>query len=468
MNDQDLVERLVAHRTLGRAPREQLEWLAAHGTLARVPVGEVLANTAGEIRSLYVVLSGHLAVRVDRGGGPRKVMEWWGGDVSGLLPYSRIQSAVGRVSVEEPSEVLVVDRDHFREMTARCHELTAILVHVMLDRARHFTSSDLHDETLRSLGRLSAGLAHELNNAAAAVARSARELAARMFEMEAAALALGAVRLSAEQFEAIGRARAQADDPAARAALSPLERADREEAIATWAARHRLRGEVVDGLAATALTAESLDHLAAVLGEDALVFALHSIAAGQQTRQLAKEIEIAAGRIHSLVAAIKGFSHMDRANLSRPVAIGQGLSDTLAVLGGKARGKSLDVTVRIEDGLPEVQGFGGELNQVWANLIDNAIDAAPESGRVEVTATRQRDAVVVSVVDNGPGVPAELGERIFEPFFTTKEMGQGTGLGLDIARRLVRQHDGQIEVDSRPGRTEFRVTLPGAREASGG
>jgi len=105
---------------------------------------------------------------------------------------------------------------------------------------------------------------------------------------------------------------------------------------------------------------------------------------------------------------------------------------------------------------------------VWANLIDNAIDAAPESGRVEVTATRQRDAVVVSVVDNGPGVPAELGERIFEPFFTTKEMGQGTGLGLDIARRLVRQHDGQIEVDSRPGRTEFRVTLPGAREASGG
>ena len=468
MNDQDLVERLVAHRTLGRAPREQLEWLAAHGTLARVPVGEVLANTAGEIRSLYVVLSGHLAVRVDRGGGPRKVMEWWGGDVSGLLPYSRIQSAVGRVSVEEPSEVLVVDRDHFREMTARCHELTAALVHVMLDRARHFTSSDLHDETLRSLGRLSAGLAHELNNPASAVARSARELAARMFEMEAAALALGAVRLSAEQFEAIGRARAQADDPAARAALSPLERADREEAIATWAARHRLRGEVVDGLAATALTAESLDHLAAVLGEDALVFALHSIAAGQQTRQLAKEIEIAAGRIHSLVAAIKGFSHMDRANLSRPVAIGQGLSDTLAVLGGKARGKSLDVTVRIEDGLPEVQGFGGELNQVWANLIDNAIDAAPESGRVEVTATRQRDAVVVSVVDNGPGVPAELGERIFEPFFTTKEMGQGTGLGLDIARRLVRQHDGQIEVDSRPGRTEFRVTLPGAREASGG
>jgi signal transduction histidine kinase len=468
MNDQDLVERLVAHRTIGRAPREQLEWLAAHGTLKLIPAGEVLANTADQIRALFIVLSGHAAVRVDRGGGPRKVMEWWGGDVSGVLPYSRVQSAVGRVTVEEPSEILVVDRDHFREMAARCHELTAILVHVMLDRARHFTSSDLHDETLRSLGRLSAGLAHELNNPASALARTARELAARMFEMEAAALALGAVQLSAEQSAAITRARTEADDPTARAAMSPLERADREEAITAWAARHRLRGEIVDGLAATALTVEGLDRLAAALGEHALVFALHSIAAGQQTRQLAKEIEIAAGRIHSLVAAIKGFSHMDRANLSRPVAIGQGLSDTLAVLGGKARGKSVDVTLRIEEGLPEVQGFGGELNQVWANLIDNAIDAAPESGRVEVTAARQGESVVVSVVDNGPGVPAELGERIFEPFFTTKPMGQGTGLGLDIARRLVAQHDGQIEVDSRPGRTEFRVTLRRAGGSSGG
>ena len=151
---------------------------------------------------------------------------------------------------------------------------------------------------------------------------------------------------------------------------------------------------------------------------------------------------------------------MDQANVSKPVAIGKGLADTMAVLGGKARAKSLTVTVRVPEDLPEVQGFGGDLNQVWANLIDNAIEAAPDSGRVDVSAAAHGNSIIVCVVDDGPGVPQELIERIFDPFFTTKPVGQGTGLGLDIARRLVRQHDGQVEVESRPGRTEFRVILP--------
>jgi len=148
--------------------------------------------------------------------------------------------------------------------------------------------------------------------------------------------------------------------------------------------------------------------------------------------------------------------------MPKPVDLGQGLSDTLAVLNAKARGRSVRVNLEVEADLPRIEGFGGELNQVWANLIDNAIDAAPDSGRVEVTAARRDGSVVVQVVDNGPGVAPERVEQIFEPFFTTKPPGQGTGLGLDIVRRLVRQHDGQIEVESRPGRTEFRVILPGA------
>ena len=460
MTDNDLVERLTKHRLLGSAPREQLEWLAAHGAMRYFAVGEALANRAEGIRSLFVILSGSIVIRVDRGGGPRKVMEWRGGDISGLLPYSRIQQAIGEVTVEEPSEVLVVDRECFPEMIRSCHEDTAICVHDMLDRARRFTSSDFHDEKMRSLGRLSAGLAHELNNPASALARSARELTARMFEMEAAALALGAVKLTPEQLAAIAAARAQADEPGARASLSPLERADREEAIADWLARRGLRGEIAEGLAETAIAVEGLERLARELGDDALVFALRSIAAGHRTRMLASEIEIAASRIHSLVAAIKGFSHMDQANVSKPVAIGKGLADTMAVLGGKARAKSLTVTVQVPEDLPEVQGFGGDLNQVWANLIDNAIEAAPDSGRVDVSAAAHGNSIIVCVVDDGPGVPQELIERIFDPFFTTKPVGQGTGLGLDIARRLVRQHDGQVEVESRPGRTEFRVILP--------
>jgi signal transduction histidine kinase len=456
-----LVERLVKHRMLGAAPREQLEWLATRATLHRFAAGDVVASSGEGVHSLSVVLSGHLAIRVDRGAGARRVMEWRAGDVSGVLPYSRLTASPGTTTAEEPSEVLMVHRDHFPEMTARCHELTAILVHVMLDRARRFTSSDLHDEKMRSLGRLSAGLAHELNNPASAVARSAQELSARLFEMEATALALGSVGLTSEQLTKIGRVREKCCKPGS-GSLTPLERADRDEAVVAWLARHRMREDIAEALAESDLGVEDLEPLAEVLDHDALEFALRSIGAGHRARRLALEVETAAERVHALVGAIKGFTYMDQTNVKKPVAIGQGLTDTLAVLGAKARSKAVTVTVRVAEDLPAVEGFGGELNQIWANLIDNAIDAAPESGRVEVSAMGNGNSVLVRVVDDGPGVPEELKERIFEPFFTTKPQGQGTGLGLDIVRRLVRQHDGEVEVESRPGRTEFRVTLPRA------
>jgi signal transduction histidine kinase len=160
------------------------------------------------------------------------------------------------------------------------------------------------------------------------------------------------------------------------------------------------------------------------------------------------------------VAAIKGFTYMDQSRVPKPVKIGQGLSDTLTMLGAKARAKSVTVDLNVPADLPLVEGLGGELNEVWQNLISNAIDAVPESGHIEVTAVGQPRGVVVTVVDDGPGIPDTIMARIFDPFFTTKPMGSGTGLGLDIARRIVREHEGQLEVESRPGRTEFRVMLP--------
>ena len=151
---------------------------------------------------------------------------------------------------------------------------------------------------------------------------------------------------------------------------------------------------------------------------------------------------------------------MDRATVPEPVDLVKGLSDTLAVLGSKAKGKSIGVNLNLEKDLPRVQGFGGELNQVWSNLLDNALDALGEGGQIEITARRERDCVVVRIIDNGCGIPVEVRDRIFDPFFTTKPVGKGTGLGLDIVRRLVQRHNGQIDLESTPGRTEFRVTLP--------
>jgi signal transduction histidine kinase len=457
--DIPLIDRLAAHRTLGGAPRQQLEWLAAHGTRLRFPAGAVVRQAREEIDALWIVLEGRVSIRVDRGAGPRKVMEWRAGDVTGALPYSRAKVTPGESRAEETTEVLAVHCDHFPELIRDCHEITAILVHTMLDRARHFTSTDLHDEKMLSLGRLAAGLAHELNNPASAVARSAGGLLASLVETEGSARAVGGARLAPAQLDALDRVREACVAHGRKAVRSPIEQADREDEIVAWLERHRADTRAGESLAESEVTVEALDDLAAVLEGPGLDAALRWLAAGCTTRTLASQIESAASRIHAIVAAVKGFTYMDEA-VPMPVDVGRGLSDTITVMENKAKGRSASMTLDVEPDLAAVQGYGGELNQVWLNLVDNALDAVPEGGRVEISVRRDRDSVVVQIVDNGPGIPDDVRERIFDPFFTTKPFGQGTGLGLDITRRLVRRHDGIIDVNSRPGRTEFRVVLP--------
>jgi signal transduction histidine kinase len=205
--------------------------------------------------------------------------------------------------------------------------------------------------------------------------------------------------------------------------------------------------------------------MSASIGDGNIGAVLRHEATLEGIRQLAAEIDTAATRIHSLVAAVKGFTYMNQQATPLPVAIGQGLSDTITVLRSKARVKSVEIDLRLPDQLPTIEGYGGELNQVWANLVDNAIDATP-GGHVRVEAVAAQDAVIVRIVDDGPGIPPEVASRIFDPFFTTKEIGQGTGLGLEIARRIVQRHRGALDMSTGPDGSEFRVTLPVATAAS--
>ncbi len=460
MTATDLVDRLAEHKTLGAAPREELAWLASHGSVRHLDAGDVLTSKGARVEGLFVVLSGRVAIFVDRGAGRHKIMEWREGDVTGLLPYSRMVSPPGDTVAQEPSTILAVHRDHLRAMTRECHEITSILVHTMVDRARAFTSSDLHDEKMVSLGKLSAGLAHELNNPASAIERSATLLENRLEDAERATRALGASGLTDHQLAALDAVRESCLATRVHGVRSAIEQAEREEAIADWLADHGLDIAIAEGLAETAVTFEALDLLAGAVDGPALNAALRWTAAGCSVRGLASEIQEAALRISGLVTAIKGFTHMDQATVAEPVDLIQSLDNTVAVLKSKARAKSVAVVVDVERDLPRVRGFVGELNQIWANLIDNALDAVPDSGRVEVLANRERQRVVVRIVDNGTGIPAEILDRVFDPFFTTKPVGHGTGLGLDIVRRLVRHNDGEIAVESKPGRTEFRVVLP--------
>jgi signal transduction histidine kinase len=456
----DLVERLAEHKTLSAAPRTELEWLATNGSLRKLNVDELLSMKGRPVEALYIVLSGRLALFIDRGTGPNKFVEWHGGDITGLLPYSRMVNPPGDVHALEPVEILAIPSARFQEMTRECCEVTSILVHTMLDRARLFNSTELQNEKMISLGKLSAGLAHELNNPASAIERCAAMLEDRLKDSEEATRDMATAALSDAQMAAVDAVRTSCMAKQSYCARSPLDQCDREEEIAEWLARHGLDTASAPMLADTEVTFETLDALVAAVEIPALDAVVRWAAAGCAVRNLSSTIQESAMRISSLVYAVKGFTHMDQANVAGPLDLAPSLANTVAVLQSKAREKSVTVTLELEAELPKVRGYAGELNQVWGNLIDNALDAVANGGRVEVFAIRENQNVVVRVRDDGPGISPEIRDRVFDPFFTTKPQGQGTGLGLDIARRLVRHNDGVIDFESQCGRTEFRVRLP--------
>ena len=465
MTADDLVDRLANHKTVGAAPREELAWLAAHGTVRRLEVGHSLSVKGAPVEGLFVMLSGRISLFIDRGAGPYKLSNGGEGTSAESFHTPAWSNSPGESCADEPADVLVLRREHLRALTENCHELTTILVHRMVDRTRDFTSSELHDEKMISLGRLSAGLAHELNNPAAAIERSAALLANRLDDVEQAVRS-GTAKLTEAQFDAIEGVRGACAAAPQQGIRSPIEHAEREEAITDWLAARGLDTAAAEALAETAVKVEALDRLAGAVQGPVLGAALRWAAAGCSVRRLASEIQDAATRIAGLVVAVKGFTHMAQGAAAGDVNLAQGLGNTVAVLKSKARGKSVAVSVQVEPDLPRVRGFAGELNQIWGNLIDNALDAVAESGRVEVVAGREADRVVVRIADTGPGIPADLVGRIFDPFFTTKRGELGTGLGLDIVRRLVLHNEGEIAVESQPGRTEFRVTLPTAETES--
>ena len=461
--DSALLARLVAHRTIGGVPLEQLEWLCRVGHLETLEEGQILTRSGLPVLGLYVLLDGYLTLSLDRGAGLHLVAEWHGGDVTGMLPYSRLSTPPGDVVAAKRTEYLFIPVPAIKRMIHECHELTEVMVHVMLDRVRVFKSSELFDEKMASLGRLAAGLAHELNNPASAVARSARTLVAELEKLDDSTKRFCQLNLSDTQCFSIAALRDERPIPAQ--ALSPMEIADGEDALSGWLDARGVQGVPVEELAASAFAPADLDALEQRIGADKLAPVLSHIAAGQTVRRLAAEINMAATRIHALVDAVKGFTYMDQGSAMKPIAIGRGLTDTVTVLGSKARSKSVEVRVEMQPNLPAVDGYGGELNQVWSNLLDNAIDASPK-GRVRITAGVERDKVVVRVIDDGPGIPAETLARIFDPFFTTKPVGEGTGLGLDIARRIVLRHHGDLDASVDATGTTFRVTLPVSKLAA--
>ena len=458
--DDEIMRRLLAHRSLGSAPRSELEWMVAHGEMRRLRSGDLVGGAGSEVNELIVLLSGRITVFSSRHGPRRKVAEWHAGEVTGLYPYSRLTTGTSDVMADVDTEAFIVMRDQLGGLTRECPEITTTLVHAMVDRARMFTSSDWQDEKMMSLGKLSAGLAHELNNPASAASRSAASLTEAITEMAAASRVLESARLTGDQLARIETFRAACTVAAAK--LSPIDRADREEEVSDWLDAHSVDDASAEALVDAGVSTALLDQLTEAIQGDVLAAVIRWSAAYRNACSLSTDVQRATSRIYELVSAVKRFTYMDKAAVAEPFDLAGGLHDTALLLGGKAREKSARVTVEIAEYVPRIPAFGAELNQVWSNLIDNALDAVGEGGEVAVRVARDGQTVVVSVVDDGAGVPEDVKSRIFDPFFTTKPVGRGTGLGLDIARRVVEHHRGRIEFESASGggHTEFRVVLP--------
>lgn len=462
----DRVAALKRVEVFADLPEEQIRWFAQNAEERSFAVGEVVFRKGEAAEWMTVYLEGEIHARPDDATLDSYVYIARAGDpateVSGRLPFSRMKVWGGTAQAVAPTRVLLFHIRLFPELLQRLPALAERLVGLMSDRVREFTRANQQRDKLMALGKLSAGLAHELNNPAAAARRAADDLLGTLDSLRHADLSLCRHHLSAEQRHFIADFEREAIERQRQAApVNSLAQSDAEDELNAWLDAHRVPEScnLSPMFVEAGLDKESLGRLVKEIGQDVAGDVLTRLAAQLAVAKLVTDIKTSTGRISELIGAIKEYSYMDQAPLQE-IELHKGLENTLVILKHKLKTKSINVVREYAEDLPKITAFGSELNQVWTNLIDNAVDAMSKGGRLKIRTKSEPGNVLVEIRDDGAGIPPEVQARVFEPFFTTKGVGEGTGLGLDAVARIVRNHHGNLRFESKPGDTCFQVRLP--------
>jgi signal transduction histidine kinase len=444
---------------------QQLDWLCDAGHVVKVDPG-VIFREGEPATCLYVLIDGGVVlsqrvgaddIEVTRSTQPGVYAGAWMAYMGDRAPTT--YSATFRATVT--SRFYEIDGDVFGQMMREWFPMAIHMLDGMFFGIRNSQAAIGQRERLLALGSLSAGLTHELNNPAAASVRATASLRERVSGMRHKLAMIAKGPYDRTTLETLIRMQEEAVERVAKAPkLTPIEASDREDALSDWFDEHNITGgwDIAPTFVQAGLDVEWLDQVASTVDATVLEGAVRWLNYSVETELLMNEIEDSTERISTLVGAAKQYSQMDRAPY-RVIDVHELLDSTLMMLSRKIG--EVTVVKDYDRSLPSIPAYAAELNQVWTNLIDNAVSAMGGSGTLTIRTSRDNDFLLVDVCDTGPGVPVEIHERIFEPFFTTKPVGEGTGLGLDISWRIVvNKHHGDLRVESVPGDTHFQVRLP--------
>jgi signal transduction histidine kinase len=440
---------------------DQLQWFVSSTSQIELSPGEALLHEGDPADSLFVLLKGEVRGRGETPGNDAPPFAAKAGQVIGLLPFSRMTHFALTARATRPSWLLALHKNHFNEMLARIPELLPRLIGVLADRIREYSRAEQQRDKLSALGKLSAGLAHELNNPASAAGRAAEGLREYMRDLRGINKALDNDSLSCDERAALASfEESLLDRLGSVPAMDALEQSDMEDDLASWLTRHEVpnASRLASGLVEAGVDRAALEKMAARFRPGLISKILSRVVSSVGAERLTREIEASTGRISELVRAIKEYTYMDQTP-EQDVDVHRGIESTLIMLKFRLK-HGVEVKREFDPNLPRVFARGSELNQVWTNLIDNAIDAMGGKGELIIRTSKEFDFVLVEIIDSGPGIASAVKPHIFEPFFTTKGVGEGTGMGLDTVYRIVRAHRGEVSFDSRPGRTSFQVRLP--------